>query len=482
MSVITAKKITVANDDVRWVLTTNEKNVARNFNFNHSKPNDFYYTTNPAHFLTIPAEYLDELAIKVKEVLQRRVERFATLDFSSCDKHEILYPYQQYFVQTAKKCRAILNCDEQGLGKTVQTIFLLKEKEAKNVLIVSPAAVTQNWVHELEKYGFGGEYSVLSYELFSKADIMPGYFDTIVYDEIHYLKNPSSKRAKAAFRLAHTCSMIGLTGTPMPNYPRELYSLFYLLDPQFRYMYSEKDFYNRYCDPYYDGFGWNYNGAGNIEELQALLSLYMFRRKKCDVLDLPDKTFIETKLDVHDLKGDLEKEITLENTPGREASGQLAKLRQDLAVSKVEFFHEHILKTAEKRKIILFFHHRVTLEELVLLFSSLNYTNYTAITGKTTKKNKQKAVHQFMTDPNTKILLASIRAAGTGLTLTSSHHVMFLEYDWSAGVMSQAVDRVHRISQLNEVTIEFLVFKNSFDDIQLKTIAKKRNTIERIIQ
>src|SRR5690606_15808323 len=121
----------------------------------------------------------------------------------------------------------------------------------------------------------------------------------IIADEVHFLKSEKTKRTKAVKRLAKFIKQfIGLSGTPIVNRPIEIYNAISIINstvvPSFFH------FAKRYCGAVNNGFGWEYNGATNMEELHELLtSTIMIRRKKTEVLkDLPDKIYSYVPLDL----------------------------------------------------------------------------------------------------------------------------------------------------------------------------------------
>ena len=227
--------------------------------------------------------------------------------------------------------RAIL-ADGMGVGKTLQTATVIDPP----ALVVCPAKLKVNWIHELTKWrpeltaqiisgteplradDLKASVVVINYDLLAahKATLSMRKWKTLVFDEAHALKNmdvrwnketrrmePTSKgpqRASAAYEIWRNAERVFvLTGTPILNRTRELWPLLHMVDPkEWR---SFWDFGLKYCAGYEQDIGrgrkvWNFNGRSNSDELhQRVMGRYMLRRVKEDVLkDLPEKTRFTT--------------------------------------------------------------------------------------------------------------------------------------------------------------------------------------------
>jgi hypothetical protein len=96
-------------------------------------------------------------------------------------------------------------------------------------------------------------------------------------------------------------------------------------------------------------------------------------------------------------------------------------------------------------------------------------------------ENRQKAVDNFQNDPACNLFVGNIRAAGVGLTLTASAHVIFAELDWVPGNMMQCEDRCHRIGQHDSVLIQLLALEGSLDAVMANTLIEKQEIIEQAL-
>ena len=242
----------------------------------------------------------------VAEDVEKSIERVAMSGAASLDDSKLaeisermegkfpegldLYPFQKVAVAFAEASGG--NCligDEMGIGKTISAIgYAAINPEARPALVACPANVKFNWVKELQKWlpnetveavNKGSEpipdtdWVVINYDLVHKQwdnlrDMAP---QLVVLDEIHYLKNRGSKnkpvkRTEATLSVAQgSPRVIGLSGTAISSRPVEFFNTLNLLRPeQFP---SFWNFAQRYCDPWHNGFAWDFKGASNVKEL-----------------------------------------------------------------------------------------------------------------------------------------------------------------------------------------------------------------------
>jgi SWI/SNF-related matrix-associated actin-dependent regulator 1 of chromatin subfamily A len=302
-------------------------------------------------------------------------------------------------------------------------------------------------------------------------------YDVLICDEAHYLKSLDAKRTKAILGTGKDDTpciasryLWLLTGTPILNRPVELYPLLRAINPiEFN---SFKDYTNRYCDPKTtrDGRGnyrVDYTGATNLLELSQRLGSIMLRRYKIDVLaQLPPK-FRSCKCLLDSGEADSEREriqghlmerdheygygydegLRVEDF-GSEASslvqylgrdinmgdpdmrnqimGFISSIRKETALLKVDVSAELLENIMLSEKVIVFAHHRDVILRLMEKFGE----RAVCVLGGMSTEERSDAVSRFQNDPDIRIFVGSIRAAGVGLTLTASSHVVFLEMDW----------------------------------------------------
>ena len=215
----------------------------------------------------------------------------------------------------------------------------------------------------------------------------------------------------------------------------------------------------------------------------------MLRRLKSQVLtDLPEKTFEIIPIDVKARaefqffwqKDDVAKksfgDFFNKDDPG--ALGQVAEVRHYVAMEKLKpvIAHVHDLLT-EKKKVVVFAHHRDVVSALMMAFADYNPVH---IVGGMNAEEKNSAEQKFQMDPECRVFVGNIAAAGVGLTLTSSDTAVFAELDWTPGVLMQAADRIHRIGQRNACLIQMFVVRDSIEEYMLRRLVEKKEVCEKI--
>jgi len=465
------------------------------------------------------------LALKRKLLERARTLRASTAQDAKIDvpspAGRAYLPYQRAAIAFGLARSSVLFADEMGLGKTIEALGVINaDGEAQRVLIVCPASLKLNWARECERWlvdrgpvGVAGKtfpddanVVIVNYDILGKwKSELRGPWDVLVADECHYVKNKDAKRSKALNALAARRRLY-LTGTPILNRPVELWSIVSALAPdEFDNFWK---FAKRYCKPVRNRFGWEFTGAANLDELhERLRSTIMVRRTKAQVLpDLPPKRrqVIELASDQmasliaveaeawqeHERRLNELRAMTRTGGEPSEAQlkalraginaafGELAKLRQATALAKVPLVVAHIENVIdESGKLVVFAHHRAVIRELAEPFGDAAVT----LTGEHDIVTRQAAVDRFQEDPTCRIFIGSITAAGLGLTLTASAHVIFAELDWVPAHLTQAEDRTHRIGQAESVLVQHLVLEDSLDARMVGTLIKKQRVIDKVV-
>ena len=422
-----------------------------------------------------------------------------------------LYPFQAEAVAflESKSGRALI-ADDMGLGKTIEAIaYLQLHPELRPAIIVSPAFLKLNWQRECIKwmnrpnveiisgtrpYRTRGSILIINYDILSAwyqalRERLP---EIIIFDEAHFIKTSSAKRTKASKMLVKGINhIIGLSGTPIENRAIELYNIINMLE---RSLFPNKWHYiERYCALKHNGFGWNYNGSSNSQELhQILTSTIMLRRRKNEVLkELPDKTnaFIpvelekpsEYKLAERDFIAWIAKEKGLEaaqRASNAETFSTIEGLKQLAVKGKLSHAKEWIRDFLESgNKLVVFATHHFVIDELMKEFGELAVK----VDGRVSMSDRQNAVDKFQNDENVRLFVGNIEAAGVGITLTAASDVAFLELPWTPAKLTQAADRVHRIGQKNSVTIYYLLANDTIEERIAHILDNKSKTVSRIL-
>ena len=430
------------------------------------------------------------------------------------------YPYQvegsERMIRAMDTHLGVLNADEMGLGKTAQTLMTLNRTPVERVLIVCPASLKLNWLREYEAWNTSGRVPALAYgdripldagTIIINYDILGRNFkpllewdpQIIVYDEAHYLKNPKSQRTQAALALP-AIRRLFLTGTPIVNRPMELWPILNAIDEgRFK---SQHDYGLRHCGAFQMAVKtkrgvrkvWNYSGASRLAELHQLIKPWVIRRLKRDVLrDLPPKTrqVIELSGSANLVAAEAEAWEQVCADVGYEAAvsqieagagpafADMSRVRLLLAMAKVRPAVEHIKNVLEsEKKLVVFAHHIDVVDHLKEALAAFRPA---VITGVTPTKRRQAEVDAFQSDPNRRVFIGNIRAAGVGLTLTAASTVVFVELDWTPGNMTQAEDRCHRIGQTDNVLVQHLVLSGSLDATMARKLIAKQKTADAVV-
>jgi SWI/SNF-related matrix-associated actin-dependent regulator 1 of chromatin subfamily A len=420
------------------------------------------------------------------------------------------YGFQVAGVEFLASRSAALLADEMGCGKSIQVAGLINLTAPRKVLIIAPASMKIIWALELRKWLVDKQLSIMilkgqtkpldlshdgiwivNYELLGRfrPEIVSQPLDLLVLDEAHYIKTRTSARTKLAHLFSRCAKRkILLTGTPLLARPAELWSLLHFLAPA-----DWPNFYRfarRFCAPTKTEWGWSYDGSSNLNELNTRLrSGLMMRRLKRDVLaQLPPLTRALVPLSV---SGNQALNEAVEsagydpfNLPSNLSGSDIpfdciARIRHELGQLKVKPAIEFIREQMEgyESKLVIFAHHRIVLTQIAAALPGA-----ALVTGETPAADRMAALERFTNDPQTRFFVASIHAMGIGVTLSAASQAIFVEQDWTPGILRQAEDRLHRIGQSQPVLIQYLVVPDSIDVNIMRTVIAKMEVIGRAIE
>ncbi|KAL6085926.1 hypothetical protein STEG23_027474, partial [Scotinomys teguina] len=404
--------------------------------------------------------------------------------------------------------------DEMGLGKTIQAIAVAYfYKEEWPLLIVVPSSLRYPWAEELEKWipelepeeiniimnktDIGriptSRVTVLGYGLITTdaetlIDALSNQsFRVVIVDESHYMKSRTAARSRILLPLVQKARRaVLLTGTPALGRPEELFMQIEALFPQKFGTWIE--YAKRYCNAHIRYFGkrrqWDCRGASNLGELHQLLSDMMIRRLKSDVLSqLPPKVRQRIPFDlppaaVKELNASFEEWQKLMRDPNSGATetvmGLITRMFKQTAIAKSGAVKDYIkiLLQNESLKFLVFAHHLSMLQACTEAVIE-NKARYIRIDGSVPSSERIHLVNQFQKDPDTRVAILSIQAAGQGLTFTAASHVVFAELYWDPGHIKQAEDRAHRIGQCSSVNIHYLIANGTLDSLMWAMLNRK---------
>ena len=429
------------------------------------------------------------------------------------------YPYQLKGIARGLVLKRFMNCDEPGLGKTLQSIATINLADAFPCLVVCPSSLKINWQREWEKFtdkkamiltdkvrdtwtfffqtGMHQVF-IVNYESLKKYFVQRikkaegwtlrdvefrnsiNLFKSVIIDESHRCKSASTQQAKFCKGICTGKEwVIELTGTPVVNRPKDLIPQLAILDRMNDFG-GYKPFVDRYCS--------GQREASNLRELNFNLWKYcMFRREKSLVLtDLPDKIRQVNTCEITNRKEymDAERDLIMYLQKYKDADDdKIAKamrgevmvrisiLRQISARGKVRDVIEFVKDFRENgKKIILFCSLHEVVDQLKRYFPTA-----VSVTGRDSQDEKQRAVDAFQNNPKADIIICSIKAAGVGLTLTASSNVAFVEFPWTYADCCQCEDRAHRIGQKDSVTCYYFLGRRTIDEKVYRIIQEKKN-------
>ena len=429
------------------------------------------------------------------------------------------YPYQLKGIARRLQLKRFMNCDEPGLGKTLQSIATINLADAFPCLVVCPSSLKINWLREWEKFtdkkamiltdkvrdtwtfffqtGMHQVF-IVNYESLKKYFVQRikkaegwtlrdvefrnsiNLFKSVIIDESHRCKSASTQQAKFCKGICTGKEwVIELTGTPVVNRPKDLIPQLAILDRMNDFG-GYKPFVDRYCS--------GQREASNLRELNFNLWKYcMFRREKSLVLtDLPDKIRQVNTCEITNRKEymDAERDLIMYLQKYKDADDdKIAKamrgevmvriniLRQISARGKVRDVIEFVKDFRENgKKIILFCSLHEVVDQLKRYFPTA-----VSVTGRDSQDEKQRAVDAFQNNPKADIIICSIKAAGVGLTLTASSNVAFVEFPWTYADCCQCEDRAHRIGQKDSVTCYYFLGRRTIDEKVYRIIQEKKN-------
>lgn len=321
-----------------------------------------------------------------------------------------------------------------------------------------------------------------------------GIIGMVGFDEIHKASNPTSLQGKG-MQVVKSYYEIAMTGMPLFNKPLDLYNIFKWFGEEKGSFYSFK---SRYCE--FGGWGGNdVVGYKNMNELRDRVKKIMLRRRKCEVLGLPEKIrqtqYVEMCAkqrqlynEVRDqIKANIDKIVLCANP-----LAELLRLRQ--ATGAPNILSSTITESAKMDRLEELVEELVANDQKVVIFS--NWTSVTdvamarlakykplAYTGQNKPEENYNNKELFMNTPASEhpVLIGTIGAMGTGLTLTVAQTVIFLDKPWNPANRDQAEDRIHRISQTGTATIITLVAKDTIDEKIEEIIAEKGDIVDALI-
>ena len=236
--------------------------------------------------------------------------------------------------------------------------------------------------------------------------------------------------------------------------------------------------------------GYQVIGYQHLDELQNDLNKVMLRRLKRDVLDLPEKIYVDEYVEMTAKQEQIYNEVTAEiksqideiKMPEnplaelirmRQATGYTGILSSKVKESaKLDRMEELVDEAVQNGQKVVIFSNWVDITDPVYERLSKKYSGV-EITGDTKDAQRQLNVEKFQNDPDVKFIVGTIGAMGTGLTLTAGTVEIFMDEPWNRANKEQAEDRCHRVGTTQNVTIYNLMCKSTIDEKIHEIVYKK---------
>lgn len=441
-----------------------------------------------------------------------------------------MYDYQVYGYNWLLQARELgfgaCLADDMGLGKTIQLIAYFLHLQSQGqldgttghapCLLICPNSVLGNWQHELAT--FAPSLQIYVYhgtdrsrgELFQTAAIeadivlttysmLDPHLDqwtaiewqAICLDEAQHIKNPATKQSKAVRNLRGKHRIV-MTGTPIENHLRELWSIFDFINPNYlgSLPYFRKHFI-RWIE--------RHQADSVLRRLQMMIYPFFLRREKRDPqvqLDLPEKhevkVFVQLTAEQTALYENARREL-VERVQASADSLQMAGVLQAITKYKQICDHPLLVEAPSGRDVESEIQRSNKLLRLLEMVEeiyergerSLIFTQYTEMgqlivqalktrlksrdirlfDGKATTRQRSQMIADFQNrELNVPVLVLMIRAGGVGINLTAANHVFHYDRWWNPAVENQATDRVYRIGQSKDVTVYKLITGGTIEE------------------
>lgn len=439
-----------------------------------------------------------------------------------------LYAYQQAAVESILGKRRVLLGLQPGLGKTAiiqAVVAALAAEGQRSVIVVPPSLRISPWANEFavdyphlkvslvkgtkpEAFDAGADVVIVPDSVIAKrlADVEAFAPDALFVDEAHRFKSRDSKRSKALHAFAKTLAPEAIvclaTGTLVSNRATDVWQPLAITGDQNAKAVSRGASYTAFMDEWCETeMVWT--GRANVrvatgvrdpEGLRSkLVSTCFVSVPREAVLDLPERTTAVRSLAlngdattyrriereflgwVRETKGD----AALHRAAKAEAITKLMALWEQDGLAKIKASTEYITSlTDQGEQVVVMAHHKSVVLGLyeALLAQGLRVG---AIIGGMSSEAKADVVDAFQSG-KLDVLLGNIEAAGTGLTLTASCHIVFAQLPWAPGTFGQACDRIYRIGQQRHTTTHILNMQEGVSEHLWAVLAAKAEVSDAI--
>jgi SNF2 family DNA or RNA helicase len=438
-----------------------------------------------------------------------------------------LMPHQsRLLASVAEGHRTFLLADEPGLGKTAEALLAAQVANAYPLLAIVPNVVKTNWAREAEMWtpqrsvtvihgdgetvdGFA-DIVVVNYEVLDRhvGWMSEHGFRGLVVDEAHYIKNKKSQRSQNVLEVSQRIRqrvarplLMALTGTPLINDIEDFRAIWQVLG-----WIEERKPGNVLMAALEETGFTPADHAFYPAARQAVVDLGIVRRRKLDVAaDIPARRVADIPVElegavgrsIHDAEDQLARRLVgryqaalehrragasvlgadgidhelVRRVAEREvAEGSEAKtgdnvftMVRKIGQAKAELATDYAVQLARSTgKVVFFAKHLDVMDTAEEIFARRGVRT-TTIRGDQTRTARQAAIDGFVDDPDVKVIVCSLTAAGVGINLQVASNVVLAELSWTNAEQTQAIDRVHRIGQREPVTAWRIIAAQTID-------------------
>lgn len=416
------------------------------------------------------------------------------------------------------------------LGKSLTAGAAIKHMQAFPLLIITTSSTKIHWKNEFETKLLIDKSHIISgkkpYD-FPESNvyiinyaILPDHLDnllkikfkSLIVDEIHNFGSKSSKRTKAAKKLASNIDIkYGLTGTLFRNNIQELATILDVIGVMPKIANDSWEFLHTYTNAEHNGFGWVFKGGKNLLQLNDKLvsSGSYLRKTQSDVLDelppiqttvlpvsmsnrseyvLLEKGIKQIVSEVKDKKALFEELLESSILEGKrlglvkkkhndenrilmnEVLKKITLLKECVGRGKVEsaveWIEDFLRETDEK--LVVFAHHKTVQRSILDKFKSAR-----SILSEYSPEERELERVTFNTDNNARIIVCSLMAASEGIDLSAANTVLHTEYWWNPAIMNQASARIQKVGKLTPLNVYYLSAEDSIDQYSESVISNK---------
>lgn len=427
------------------------------------------------------------------------------IDWTKCPLKFQPYDFQ---IEDSKKLlsqKVMLNANDMGCGKTFEQV-LVGESLPMKKLVICPPTLRINWKKEIlhvnpnavvnilysaDDFCVVDGWNIIGYNSLDKfqKQLEDAHFQVVMIDEAHYIQavsnsgTPDSKRAWSVLRLAATANYVyPITGTPKTNRNKNLYNILRTIrHPLARSKWAFSNYGAQFCDAHSNGYGWDYNGNSNDDELNAQLAPFMIRHLKKEVLPHLKKQRIVTpvEVDLREYHYEISEYLNNRTNKNAEDLARLMRARKILAVQKVgesiDFANNLIM---EDKKVVIV----TCFTEVVKAVERAFKGNVVKLVGGMSDEAKDKSIIEFQ-EGKAQVMVMNIVAGGVGVTLTKSYNMVVNDFDWTPGNLTQAEDRICRSGQTEEYCNIYYLYASGadMDEVFADTLTSKFSTINNVV-